>query len=59
MNRKKFRRRRQQSLGLDPDDACPQLSSSAREECRELLTQMLIQVVQLERTAEGEDERKD
>lgn len=59
MNRKTTHRARQQSLGLDPDDVCRRLSVSAREECRGLLTQLLIQVVQLERTPEDEDERKD
>ena len=56
MNRKTIRRSRQQSLDLDPNDAHGKLSASAREECRLLLTQLLIHVVQLERTQEDEDE---
>lgn len=57
MHRNRAHRARQQSLGLDPDDARRKLSASAREECRELLTELLIQVVQTERTQEDEDER--
>jgi hypothetical protein len=56
MHRNRAHRARQQSLGFDPDDARGKLSASAREECRELLTELLIHVVQTERTQEDEDE---
>jgi hypothetical protein len=56
MNRTTIRRARQHSLDLDPNDAHRKLSASAREECQQLLTQLLVQVVQLERTPEDEDE---
>lgn len=56
MNRKTTPRSRQQSLVLDPDDARRKLSAAAREECRLLLMQMLIHIVQLERRRENGDE---
>ena len=56
MNRNTIRRARQQSLELDPNDTHRKLSAAAREECRRLLTQLMVQVVQLERTPEDEDE---
>ena len=56
MNRKTPKQAQQESLDLDPDDVRRKLSASIREECRLLLTQLLVQVVQRERTTEDGDE---
>lgn len=44
----------QQALDFGRDDPHRQLPDSDREKCRTLLTQMLIEVVQLEFTRENE-----